>query len=285
MRNLKNALRDEAGFTLVELTATMVLGLLVMFAILTTLDNFSSSASRQTRVTDANSQVRNIMDRVVSDLRQAATVEVALPNDLVYTLPDSATQTRRERICLDGSGQLWRASLKFAPPPASPSASAVAVAAAGACPTPSSSAVHVTNLRSRNSVTNPIFRYDSATPPNVVRTVGMTFALDAGNAHTSDITTLRASAFRRSEGEIALPVPDGNIGIVCGSSGPVLTLSTTASLGTLAVSYATLNGDSLGTASSGTALTLPASAASITVVATVTSATGGVTQLLKTLAC
>jgi len=284
MRDLNNALRDEAGFTLVELTATLVLGLLVMFAILTTLDNFSLSASRQTRVTDANNQVRNIMDRVVSDLRQAATVEVALPNDLVYTLPDSATQTRRERLCLDDSGQLWRASLKFAPPPAAPSASAVAVAAAGACPTPSSSPVHVTNLRSRNSVTNPIFRYDTATAASV-RTVGMTFALDAGNAHTSDITTLRASAFRRSRGEIALPVSDDNIGIVCGSSGPVLTLSTTASLGTLAVSYATLNGDSLGTASSGTALTLPASAASITVVATVTSATGGVTELLKTLAC
>lgn len=281
MRNLKNALRDEAGFTLVELTVTMTVGLLVMFAILTTLDNFSSSASRQTRVTDANNQVRNIMDRVVSDLRQAATVEVALPNDLVYTLPDSATQTRRERLCLDDSGQLWRASLKFAPPPAAPSASAVAVAAAGACPTPSSSAVHVTNLRSRNSVTNPIFRYDTATAASV-RTVGMTFALDAGNAHTSDITTLRASAFRRSKSETAPAFTNENIGTECGSSGPLLTLD--ASIGSASVTYATVDGTSLGTASAGTSLQLPATAT--TVVATVTSTTtGGVTQLLKKLAC
>lgn len=280
MSTIKQRLRDEAGMSAVEMTLVMSLGLIVMFAVLTTLDNFSSSTSRQSRVTDANNQVRNIMDRVVADLRQAATVEVALPNDLVYTIPDSGTELRRERICLDSGGQLWRASLKFAPPPASPTAAAVAVANAGSCPTPSSDSVRVTNLRSRNSVSNPIFRYDSATAANV-RTIGMTFALDAGNAHENDTSTLRASAFRRAKGETAAAVTDNDIATQCDSSGPLLTLS--SSVGTASVTYATVGGTSLGTATAGSSLRLPAT--TTTVVATVTTSSGAVTQILKKLAC
>ena len=276
-----NPLRNEAGFTLVEMMAVMVLGMLVAFAVFTTFENFASNASRQTRVTDANSQVRNIMDRVVADLRQAASVEVAAPNDLVYTLPDSTTELRRERICLDSSGRLWRASLKFSPPPAAPTAAATAVAAAGACPTSSSDPVLVTNLRSRNSVSNPIFRYDSATAASV-RTIGMTIALDAGNAHTSDTSTLKASAFRRAKGEAAPVVDDDDIGLTCEDAGPLLTLD--VGLGAASVTYATVDGENLGTASAGTSLQLPATAT--TVVATITSTTtGGVTQLVKDLAC
>jgi Tfp pilus assembly protein PilW len=276
-----NPLRDEAGFTLVEMMAVMVLGMIVAFAVFTTFENFASSASRQSRVTDANDQVRKIMDRVVADLRQAATVEVAAPNDLVYTLPDSTSELRRERICLDGSGKLWRASLKFAPPPAAPTAAATAVAAAGSCPTPSSNAAPVSHLRSRNSVSNPIFRYDSATAASV-RTIGMTFALDAGSAQTNDTSTLKASAFRRAKGETAPAADDDDIGLTCEDAGPLLTLD--ASIGSASVTYATVDGENLGTASAGTALQLPGTAT--TVVATITNTvTGGVTQLVKELAC
>ena len=277
-----NPLRDEAGFTLVEMMAVMALGMLVAFAVFTTFENFASSASRQSRVTDANDQVRKIMDRVVADLRQAATVEVAAPNDLVYTLSESTTELRRERICLDeGTGKLWRASLKYAPPPASVPGHATALAAGGTCPAPAIAADPVTHLRSRNSVTNPIFRYDSATAASV-RTIGMTFALDAGNARTSDTSTLKASAFRRAKGEVAPTVPPGAIGVTCETAGPLLTLD--ASIGSASVSYATVDGQNLGTASAGTSLQLPATAT--TVVATITSTTtGGVTQLVKALAC
>jgi len=275
-------LRDQAGFTLIETLAVMTLGLIVMFAVLTTFDNFASNASRQSRVTDANSQVRNIMDRVVADLRQAESVEVAGANDLVYTVSDSATQTRRERICLDSSSRLWRASLKYTPTPTSLPGAAVALAAPGAsCPTVSSGAARVTNLRSRNSVSNPIFHYDSTTAAGV-RAIGMTIALDAGNAHTSDTSTLKASAFRRAKGETAPAFDDDDIGTVCGDSGPLLTLD--ASIGSASVTYATVDGQNLGTASAGTALQLPATATKV--VATVTSTTtGGVTQLVKALAC
>ena len=67
-------------------------------------------------MTDANDQVRKTMDRIVADLRQAATIEVAGSSDLVYTVTDSATATRRERICVDTAKQLWRSSVTTASP-------------------------------------------------------------------------------------------------------------------------------------------------------------------------
>ncbi|MFP5362556.1 MAG: PilW family protein, partial [Thermoleophilia bacterium] len=104
-------LRGEAGFTLVELLLAMSLAVVVLFGVLSVFDGFTSNAARQTKITDANGQVRDAMDRIVRDLRQAQTVEVADANDLVYTVTDSATQTRRERVCLDAASRLWRSSV------------------------------------------------------------------------------------------------------------------------------------------------------------------------------
>ena len=75
----------------------MTMSIVILFGVLTTLDNFSHNASRQTRVTDANEQARRAMDRVVTDLRQAATITWADANDLVYTVQASDTTTRYER--------------------------------------------------------------------------------------------------------------------------------------------------------------------------------------------
>ena len=96
-----------------------------------------------------------------------------------------------------------------------------------------------------------------------------------------NVSTLRASAFRRAKGETAAPVTDGDISTECGSSGPLLTLS--SSVGTASVTYATVGGSTLGTAATGSSLQLPA--ATTTVVATVTTSSGAVTQILKKLAC
>lgn len=270
---------DDAGFTLIELLVAMVLSLVIAFAVLDTLDNFSSSAAHQTRVTDANDQIRNTMDRIVADVRQARTIEVAGGNDFVYTVTDSATQTRRERICLDAASRVWRSSVTTSSPPTVP------IAAGTACPTAGSGASEIANRRSANSSTNVIFRYDSVTPANV-RSVGMTFALEAGDNRRNTTSTLRASAFVRSKGESAPAVTGGDVSIVCGSSGagPLLTLAT--GVGPLTVSYTDVNGNALsGSAAAGNAVQLPAGAASGTVLANISSVTGVVTQLVKTLAC
>lgn len=274
-RQPSDLLRAEDGFTLAELLIAMSLGIIVLFGILNIFDNFSSHASRQTRITDANEQVRVTMDRIVADLRQAATIEVADPNDLVYTVTDSATATRRERICLDASSRLWRSSVATA------SAPAVPIASGTACPTPSSGAAQVSSLLSANSASNPLFTYDSATPASV-RSVGLTFAMNAGNRGRTDVSTLRAGSFVRAKSETALVSNPGDIGATCSNSGvPTLTLS--AGLGPLNVTYTDINGNTLGAGAAGSAVVLPSG--TTTVVANITSSSGALSQIVKTLAC
>jgi prepilin-type N-terminal cleavage/methylation domain-containing protein len=269
----------EAGFTLVELLVAMTLSLIVLFALLQTFDAFSTSAARQTRVTDASDQVRATVDGVVRELRQAQTIEVAGPNDLVYTVTDSAAHTARVRLCLDAAtSRLWRSSVTTINPPAVP------IAAGTACPTAGSGAYQVGRvLRSSNSTTNPIFRYDSGLPAKV-RNVSITLALDAGNAGHADTSTLRTSAFVRARAETAPAVTRNDIDTSCRSTHePVLTLAAGVGAGTT-VSYTDLDNNSLGDAiAAGTPHQLPAGAS--TVVATVTSALGAITQIVESLGC
>jgi len=267
-------LRGDAGFTLVELLAAMAISVIVLLATLTTLDTFSRNASQQTRVTDANDQVRSVMDRIVADLRQAATIEVAGATDLVYTVTESAAATRRERICVDAGKNLWRSSVTT-PSAGSPTA------AGTACPT--GGALKVTPLQSANSTANPMFRYDSTTASNV-RSVGLTISVDAGNGGRTDVSTLRASTFVRSKGETAAPIDDDDLTTTCNDSGqPTLTLA--SGVGPLSVTYTDLDGNNLGSADAGSSLTL--TGAGNTVIANITS-TGGagiVSQLVREISC
>lgn len=260
----------ESGFALVELVVAMAISIVVLFGILLTLDSFSSNASRQTRVTDANDQVRKVMDRIVSDLRQAATIDVAQDDNLIYTVIDSATQTRRERICL-ASGQLWRTSAT------SP------ISLTGACPTAGSDSSRIASLASSNTTTNPIFRYDSATAADV-RSVGLTFALNAGAAGRPHTSTLRASTFVRAKSETALPVGPGDIATSCSSTArPTLTLS--SSVGSYSVSYTDIDGSQSSKVAAGVGVQLPIATASTTVVANVTSSSGLISRVLKLIEC
>jgi prepilin-type N-terminal cleavage/methylation domain-containing protein len=273
---LTSRLRTDAGFTLVELLAAMAISTIVLLATLTTLDTFSRNAAQQTRVTDANDQVRAVMDRVVADLRQAATVEVARSTDLVYTVIESATATRRERVCLDSSNYVWRSSVRTASPPTTP------IAAGTPCPTAGSGAFKVTTLKSANSTSNPMFRYDSATAASV-RSVGITIALDAGNGGRTDTSTLRASTFVRSKTETAAPIDNDDLTTTCNDTGqPTLTLS--SGVGPLSVSYTDLDGTALGNAQAGSSLTL--TGAHSTVIANITSTGAGlVSQLVREISC
>ncbi len=268
-------LRNESGFTLVELLVAMTLALIVLFGVLDVFDGFSSNAARQTRVTDANEHVRAAMDRIVSDLRHSRALEVADPNDLVYTVTDSATATRRERICLDSAGHLWRSSVTTTSPPETP------IASGTACPTPSSGAFMIAPMRSANTASNPLFSYDSATPADV-RNVGLTFALDAGSSARAHTSTLRASAFVRRQSERALGLDQDAITTTCSSTGvPTLTLE--AGDGALSVTYTDLDGNVLGGSANGSATTLPSG--STKVVAIVTAESGATSEILEAIAC
>ena len=219
---------------------------IVLFATLTTLDTFSSNAARQTRVTDANDQVRAAMDRVVADLRQAATIEVAGANDLVYTVIDSATQTRRERICLDASSTLWRSSVTTTRP-------GRADRRRQRLPDAGSGAFKVTQLQSVNSAANPMFRYDSRR------------AVERAQRRPDDRARRRQRRPHRHEHPArehvrararARPRPaidDDDLTTTCNNTGqPTLTLS--SGVGPLTVTYTDLDGNALGSADAGSSL-------------------------------
>jgi prepilin-type N-terminal cleavage/methylation domain-containing protein len=262
---------QEGGFTLIELLVAMVISLLVLFAALTTLDNFTSESARQTRITDANGQVRATVDRVVADLRQAAVIVRADPNDLVYSVKDSASVTRAERICLASTGDLYGAESTTSTTPDT------------ACPTSAGgwSGGKIATLRSTNTAASPIFSYDSVTPSSV-KSVGLTFSLDAAGSGRSAGSTLRASAdVRRASG--TLPITDGDIGATCSNANPILTLNVggLAALGPLSVTYASTGGVALGSGLG--PVTIPTGIT--TVVATITDAAGITQTVSKSVTC
>ncbi len=111
-------LRDEDGFTMVELLTAMAMSLVVLSATLVTFNTFLTNDATARQVNDAQDQARNAVDRVARQLRNLAnptgeestTIDVAGGYDLVFQTSDPAK--RRVRYCLapapGGAGErLW----------------------------------------------------------------------------------------------------------------------------------------------------------------------------------
>jgi prepilin-type N-terminal cleavage/methylation domain-containing protein len=272
MRRLaQQMLHGEDGFTLAELLVVTVISGLLMFATLQTLDSFSSNASRQTRLMDANDQARMTMERVVKDLRQASTVTRASANDIVYLVNESPTVARYTRVCVDATGGLWRAQSTTTTDPGAP------------CPTVAAgwTGAKLTSRASTNTGANPIFTYDSGTA-SAVRSIGLTFTLDATSGGKPGASTLRASTFLRSRVFRAPVVTQGDIQATCTASGPLLNFGLLTNLlnGPLSISYTNQNGVALG---SGNNLQLLNGVSSV--IATITNAVGLTTVVNKDVAC
>ena len=199
---MRDLAHQEDGFTLIEVLVAMSLSIIVLFATLQSLDAFTSEAAKQTRVTDANEQVRSRMDRVVADLRGASVILTATSTNLVYSVPDTAG-VRSERICVE-SGDLYGFSELNSVP-------------SGLCSTG-------TRLAHLKSTTRTAFTYDgsavSATPATV-KNVGLTFSLDASGGGKTGSSTLRASAAVRRTVAM-LPGGPGDVPIGCSEAGPVV---------------------------------------------------------------
>ena len=254
-------LRDD-GFTLVELLVGITISVVVLLAALTSLDAFSSNAAHQTRVTDANGQVRSVMDSTVTDLRGASVILTAQDKDLAYAVPVSSTATRVERLCV-ASGELYGSKTPDDATPAAPS---------GAC--------SGTKLATLQSGASTGFTYDSVTPA-LVKNVGLTVSLTTTQAGKEATSTLRASAARRSAG--TLPITGGDIDGACGEAGPTLTLSAgIPGFGDLSVTYAYDGGVSVAIPG-GTPWQVPPGITSV--VATVTNAAGVTNTIEEDIEC
>jgi hypothetical protein len=220
---------------------------------------------------DANDQARTTMERIVKDLRQASTITRATANDIVYLVNESPTVARYTRICLDGSGGLWRAQSTTTTDPGAP------------CPTVAAgwTGGKLTSRASSNTVANPIFRYDTATA-SAVRSIGLTFTLDATSGGKPGASTLRASAFLRSRVFQAPVVTQDDIQTTCNASGPLLNFGLLTNLlnGPLSISYTNQSGISLGSGN-----TLQLLSGITNVIATITNAVGLTTVVNKDVAC
>jgi len=253
--------RGEDGFTLVELLTAISISLIVLLATLQSLDLFTSNAAQQTRVTDANDQVRTTMDRLTRDMRGAAAITRATPNDLVYTVPVT-TGIRTERLCVDSTTLRATSS----------------IAAAAATPAPACTGTKLATMR---STTETPFTYDStATPadPALVRNVGLSLSLDASGGGKTASSTLSASVARRSAG--ILNLTDDDLRATCNPAGALLDISASVpNVGTLSVTYQNDGGISLGTPLPGSRkLQIPEGLTRV--VARVTNA-AGVTKIIR----
>ena len=121
-------LRDESGFTLVELLISLVLFSIILGATLTLLESFPRQTADERVRHDSRDLVRTAVDRLAKPLRtavqtSAGMVELNGDDDLVYQsvgpTPPGGTDTnttglQRVRICLDpASGKVWRYTQTF----------------------------------------------------------------------------------------------------------------------------------------------------------------------------
>ncbi|MEO6713895.1 MAG: prepilin-type N-terminal cleavage/methylation domain-containing protein [Mycobacteriales bacterium] len=267
----------EDGFTLVELLVAMALSTIVLLATLQSLDVFSSNAAQQTRVTDANEQVRSSMDRTVADLRGASVVLQATANDLVYSVSQSSTTTSVRRLCVF-SGDLYGSASTVAssPPPTAP---------ATACGTA------MTRLASLRAGSSTAFTYDGASSVSTalaknVKNIGLKLSLDTSGGGRIGASTLEASAARRAA--VPLPITDADVNTGCDpvTLKPLLSLDAgIPNVAGLTVTYTATGGVTTAPVIGTTVVPITLPAGVTTVVATITDALGLTTTVQKDVTC
>jgi type II secretory pathway pseudopilin PulG len=207
-------LRDEGGFTVVELLAAMAIMVIILGATLTALDTSARTTQATAAQNDAQDALHTAVDGISRELRSAASpglqatpVVRAQGNDLVFLAVDPVAAgsgsnpagLRRVRLCLDDT-QPDRARLvrqvqswSTATPPALPGASGCPDSAYGASTVLVDRLVNDSGGRSR-----PVFSYDSADPASV-QTVNLELFGDADTATGPGESRLATAIFLRNE--------------------------------------------------------------------------------------
>lgn len=200
-------LRDEEGFTLVEVLMVSVLMIVVLGATLTALESFESNARTNERTNEAQEQARRSMDMMARDLRNLASpirerpeaVDRALGQDLIFQSEGkdmaagslNTRNTERVRFCLDAEGRIWRNRQTWT------SELAPAFPPAAECP---GDGWGTTTVVAENIVndTRPIFVYNAATYQDI-NEVSATLYVDVNPGFRPAETTLQSSVFLRNQ--------------------------------------------------------------------------------------
>lgn len=162
-------MRDDSGFTLVELLISATVMTVILLATLSVTDAFQKHSSEARVRLDSRDNVRNAADRIVKRIRSITEapngmVEVADPTDLVYqivggTQPGGTdvnkTGTQRLRYCLNTTdGKVYRQATTWTgAAPALPSQPQ-------ACPSTAYDSTSTVLAQTVSNGARPLFTYD-----------------------------------------------------------------------------------------------------------------------------
>jgi type II secretory pathway component PulJ len=185
------SLRDQRGFTTIEMMVSCALMVVLLAATLGPMDSFWKTNRHNFQQNDTQDRARQSVDQISRELRNAAIasqlVEKAAATDLVFQVPDKTTNPsgtntaniQRVRYCLDSSSpvnlirqkQTWTTTA----PPSLPSTAACP----GASPWGAGQTMVSNVADAANSAT--LFTYDTGTLADI-RQVNMDLWVDLGSA-------------------------------------------------------------------------------------------------------
>jgi type II secretory pathway component PulJ len=176
-------IRDQRGFTAIELLVASSMFIVVLCAALAPLQDMWKISRQDERMNATQDLTRRTIDYMAGDLRnaggQASPIELAGTSDIVFTSVDplttpqgsNASNLKRVRYCLNGTTLLRQEQTwSTAAPPAVPSTSACPGLSPWSQYTPIATSV-------ANGSAKAIFTYDTATLAQVA-SVGLDLILD-----------------------------------------------------------------------------------------------------------
>lgn len=204
-------LRDESGFTLIEVLVVSAMLVVVLGAVLGAFESFASSTEKNRRLNDVQDSIRVSVDALTRELRNLASPTNELPQaiqrktdtDLIWlsvagNKPNGSANVRNTRLvryCLTTGTrpQLWRQELVWT------SLAAPATPAAPTCP--DTTGGWTSKRLMADYVVNgarPVFSYN-ATAPTDVTEIGVSLFVDADPGHSPKEVALQSAVFLRNQ--------------------------------------------------------------------------------------
>jgi type II secretory pathway pseudopilin PulG len=212
-------LRDESGWSLMELLVAMTMMLVVLFATLTTFEQFTSTSALSSVRSEARDRVRVATDRMTREMRNLASptnsqlqpVDKATAYDVVFQTVDpngpnggtNLSNVRRVRYCLNATApsneKLWRQIQTWT------GSTVPAVPSTTACPDPDTNWTQSSNeliadrlVNQINSQTRPLWLFDSSIPAGVT-TIRTNAFIDINPGSTPGESQLQTGVVLRNQ--------------------------------------------------------------------------------------